>query len=303
LGERLSSYNITNTSSFGVLPANATLNLADIFAQDTITLADTVKLTVGMKIEDEAYTGLEPLPSVRLSWKPIESTLLWSAVSRAVRAPTPFDRDLFENSGPITVLKGDSNFRSETLTAYELGTRVQPTSALSFSISTYYNVYDDLRSIEYAPGGTILPLQFGNMMEGDSYGTEVWGAYKLTDWWRLAAGANWLHENLRFKAGSSGLGGIAQAGDDPKYQFSLRSSFDLSRDVTFDTTLRGVGALPNPSVPAYKELDARLGWKVTEHLLLSLNGNNLIHPKHLEFNASTPVEIPRSFYLSAQWRF
>ena len=48
------------------------------------------------KLELEPYTGLEPMPQIRLAWKPADNILLWSAVSRAVRAPTPVDRDLVE---------------------------------------------------------------------------------------------------------------------------------------------------------------------------------------------------------------
>jgi iron complex outermembrane receptor protein len=52
-------------------------------------------------------------------------------------------------------------------------------------------------------------------MKGDTYGVELWGNYGMTAWWRLAAGANWLHKNLQFEPGSSGIGGLALAGDDP----------------------------------------------------------------------------------------
>jgi iron complex outermembrane receptor protein len=305
-GERVSAYDLTNTATAGFMPASRSLNLADIFIQDTIHLIDRVNLTVGMKLEKAPYIPVEPLPSARLSWKPLDNLLLWSAVSRAVRAPTPFDRDIFEKIGPTTVLTAAPAFTSEKLIAYELGTRIEPMPRMSLSVSTFYNTYDELRSIEFAQTGTIFPLQFGNMMVGDSYGAELWASYGITDWWRLAAGFNWLHENLRFKSGSSGLGGIAQAGNDPHHQLSLRSSVDLTHDLTFDTDLRGVAALPNPAVPSYYELNARLGWKVTDRLTLSLTGNNLLHAHHVEFAASAvapAVEIPRSVYLSAQWRF
>jgi len=309
-GERVISYEIANTPSLLFQPAGRTLNLADVFLQDTMTLTPTVKLTLGMKLESEPYTGLEPLPQVRLSWKPIDNALLWGAVSRAVRAPTPVDRDIVERIGTTDILSHSFNFVPETLTAYEAGTRIQLTSRASLSISPFYNVYDDLRSIEPTPGGPLfpgvgtLPLRFANLMAGHVYGVEMWGDYRVTDWWRLSAGFNIQHESLRFQPGSSGIGGIAFAADDPSHQASLRSSLDLGNDVTWDASLRYIGKLHNPAVPDYAEFNTRLGWKATPYLELSLSGFNLIHSRHAEFvEPGITDQVPRSFFLETRWRF
>ena len=191
----------------------------------------------------------------------------------------------------------------EVLTAYELGTRIQASPRVSFSVSAFYNVYDHLRSIEPTPG-TFLPLVWGNMMRGLIYGTEVWGSYRVTDWWRLTAGFNVQHEHLRFEPGSSGIGGLPFAADDPSHQASLRSSIDFGDDVTWDADLRYVGKLPNPGVPEYAELNMRLGWKISNALDISLSGFNLIHPRHVEFlEPGQSNQIPRSFFVETRWRF
>jgi iron complex outermembrane receptor protein len=307
IGDRVISYEIedaiTPASSLLFVPSGRTLNLADVFVQDTVPLADKVKLTLGMKLENEPYTGIEPLPSVRLSWKVTDTALLWGAVSRAVRAPTPVDRDIREVLGTTDFLNGSSNFEPEVMTAYELGTRIQASPRVSFSISTFYNVYDHLRSIETTPG-TVLPLVFGNMMRGLVYGAEVWGSYRVTDWWRLTAGFNVQHEHLRFEPGSSGLGGLPFAADDPSHQASLRSSINFSDDVTWDADLRYVGKLPNPGVPEYVEFGTRLGWKISPSLDVSISGFNLLHARHEEFlEPGQSFEIPRSFFVETRWRF
>jgi iron complex outermembrane receptor protein len=307
VGDRVISYEIedaiTPASSLLFVPSGRTLNLANVFVQDTVPLADTVKLTLGMKVENEPYTGIEPMPSVRLSWKVTDTALLWGAVSRAVRAPTPVDRDIREVLGTTDFLNGSSNFVPEVMTAYELGTRIQASPRVSFSISTFYNVYDHLRTIEPAPGG-FLPLSFGNMMRGLVYGAEVWGSYRVTDWWRLTAGFNVQHEHLRFEPGSSGIGGLPFAADDPSHQASLRSSINFSDDVTWDADLRYVGKLPNPGVPEYAELSTRLGWKISPSLEVSISGFNLLHARHVEFIEGVQSdEIPRSFFVETRWRF
>jgi len=298
----------TATQPLYFRPQDRRLTLGSVFGQDTFALTEALKLTLGMKLEDEPYTGIEPLPSGRLSWKLSDNNLLWAAISRAVRAPSRLDRDLYENIGPINVIAG-GDFQPEELTAYEAGYRTQPTSRSSISISTFYNVYDDLRTAEFSPGGQ-LPVSFANQMAGHTYGAEIWGSYQLLTWWRLDAGASGLHKDLHFRPGSSQIGGLALAGNDPSYQVLLRSSMLFASQGVFDLSVRQIGPLPDPASPAYTEVDARVAWRIVPSLELSLKGSNLIHPQHLEFGTtiaplqlgSTGVETGRAWYLEVRWR-
>jgi iron complex outermembrane receptor protein len=302
-GDRVFSYEFENTA-LKLLPATRTLNLANIFAQDTISVTDRLKLTLGLKIEDEPYTGVEPMPSARLSWKVTDSVLLWGAISRAVRSATPVDRDLHEFLGPTDELDGSRNFQPEILTSYELGTRVQASSRASFSISSFYNIYDDLRAVGLTASNPLgIPLFFNNQAAALVYGVEVWGNYSLTDWWRLSAGFNIQHENIHF-FGNGGLAGLGFVADDPNHQASLRSSIDFGGGVTWDATLRYVGALHHPALPDYGELNMRLGWKVTPAVEVSVAGSNLLHDHHAEFfEDGESDQIPRSFFIDTRWRF
>ena len=287
-------------------PQQRTLNYANVFLQDSISLSPSLKLILGAKYEHDAYTGGEPLPNARLSWKVSDSNLLWAAVSRALRAPSRLDRDLNEVVGPVVYIRG-GDFQDEKLTAYELGYRAQPSVKSSVSVSTFYNVYTDLRTAEYSPGPA-LPAMFANGMKGNTYGLEVWGNYQLKEWWRLSAGANWLHENLHFEPGSSGIGGIAIAGSDPSYQVSLRSNMTPTPNWQISVNLRQIGALPSPASPSYTELDAHVAWRASASVSIALTGSNLVHPHHLEFGTAaaplqlgaTGVETGRRVYLELQ---
>lgn len=302
-GERNFGYRFENTA-LQLIPASQNLNLANVFAQDTMSLPHGVKLTLGLKLEDEPYAGVQVMPSIRLAWKATDSLLLWSAVSRAVRSPTPVDTNLREYLGPIDYLNGSTGFRPETLTAYEVGTRVQASSRLSFSISGFYNVYDDLRSIDASATPSLLPLQFGNLMTGNAFGVEVWGKYQVTDWWRLSAGFNLQHEDFRFLPGALTEAGLAFVADDPGHQASVRSAINFGHGVTWDVGMRDVGMLPHPGVPEYVELDMRLGWDITQSLQVSLSGFNLLHAQHMEFlEDGTTTEVPRSIYAQVRVRF
>jgi iron complex outermembrane receptor protein len=300
---------VSEAKSLFFSPASRNLKFGNVFVQDSIALAKSLVLTVGTKLEDDPYSGIAVLPSGRLSWKVTQSDLLWAAISRAIRAPSRIDRDLLETAGPITVIQG-GDFQSEKLDAYELGYRGEISSRASASVSAFYNIYDDLRSIEPSPGGQ-LPAMFANLMDGDTYGIELWGKYQVADWWRLGIGFNWLHENLHFKPGSSAIGGLAIAGNDPKYQFSFSSSMDLAPNVRLDLHLRNIGALPDPASPSYVELDARAAWAISQSVELSLVGSNLLNPHHLEFGTTaaplqlgaTGVETERSIFVDMRLRF
>jgi iron complex outermembrane receptor protein len=302
-GVRVSDYNIHGTASLLFVPAGRALDLSDIFAQDAITIDPSLTAILGLKIEDDPYSGVTPLPSGRLSWKVGDQALVWGAISRAVRSPTPFDEDVLEKSGSTALLTGNPYFVDETLTAYEIGTRVQPVERLSFSISAYYNSYDDLRTIELTPV-TFFPITWGNKLEGYTYGFESWGNYQLFPWWQLSASFNELREHYKFAAGATAPSlGYSQIGDDPHETATFRSAVNLTSDINFDWDLRYVSKLPNPVVPAYVEMGASVGWNVSETLRLSLSGFNLLHARHQEFPPSEADAVPRSFSVGLQWRF
>ena len=208
------------------------------------------------------------------------------------------------------LILGPGRFQPESLVAYELGYRGRPTPRTSLSISAFYNVYDDLRTFE-APPGQGFPIAIANAMEGETWGVEAWGSLQAADWWRLSVGANWLDQDLRFKPGAAGLGGLQIAGNDPDYQLSLRSAMTLPYGLELDLHLRRVSSLPAPASPAYTELNGRLAWPVTESVELSLAGFNLLHEHHPEFGeaqssvqlGASGVETGRSVVLAARWRF
>ena len=303
-GDRAFGYHFYQSGGLLLVPDAQTLNLADWFAQDTISLARALKLTLGLKLEDEPYAGVQAMPDLRIAWKPIDSTLLWAAVSRAVRSPTPVDTNLREYAGPIDVLNGSNGFHPETLTAYQVGTRVTPTASVSFSVSGFYDVYDRLRSVEAPPSPAVFPFTFGNLMAGTVFGVEVWGTWQVNAWWQLSAGFNLQHENLTFLPGSTEVLGLAFVADDPGHQANLHSAVNFGHGVTWDAYLRDSGELPHPVVAEYVELDTSVAWQVTPRLQVSLSGFNLLHRYHVEFlEDGESTEIPRSVLARARIRF
>ncbi|HEY6451760.1 MAG TPA: TonB-dependent receptor [Steroidobacteraceae bacterium] len=311
LGFRYTHDMATNAPSLGFFPPTLNQDLYSAFVQDEIRLRSNLALTLGSKLEHNDYTGFEFEPDVRLRWTLTPDQTMWSAVSRAVRTPSRVDRDESEGSPPYFVLlKGGADFMSETVIAYELGYRAQINSRLSTSVSTYYNVYDDVRSTSFTPG-TILPLFFANNLEGDTYGLEYSSDFRVTDAWSLHAGYTLLREHLHVKAGATDINGALNETADPEHQFSLRSSLNLPRHIEFSNALRWVDTLHINSgttigtVPSYFELDTHLSWRASDRLELSLVGQNLLHNYHPEYGFPSPdrVEIQRSVYGKLTWRY
>jgi iron complex outermembrane recepter protein len=297
------------------------------FLQDEILLAQNVYLTVGSKLEHNDYTGYEAEPSARLQWNVDPAQMLWAAISRAVRTPSRYDHDLVTPTGlenapppfqfPSNYLQGNPDFVAETLIAYEAGYRATLGPHLALSLSTFYNDYNDLRSITPTPTTAFYPFPypdtFANNLEGDTYGLELSGSYQLLDWWRLHAGYDLLRENIHVKPGAIDATDAGNETADPQQQVALRSSMDLPGRVSWDTALRWVdelhmdnGPTGGPvlgTVPSYFGLDTRLAWKVSSRLELSLVGQNLLHEYHVEYGFPSPSreEIVRSVFAKITW--
>jgi iron complex outermembrane recepter protein len=311
LGYRRTHETDENAGSVAFLPETLSQNLFSGFAQDEITLLDQLFLTLGTKVEHNDYTGFEFEPNIRLRLNLGPNAMLWGAVSRAVRTPARYDRDLFEPN-PIygVFLAGNDSFASETLVAYELGYRVQPAPPLSASISAFYNQYSNLRSAGFTPV-TFLPLFFQNGDEADSYGVEVNATYQVLGWWRLQGGYTFLREHVRAKPGEIDLFNALNETADPEHQVSLRTSMDLPHHLEAEAGLRRVDTLivndggTAGTVPGYWELDVRLAWHATKKLELSIVGQNLLHAHHPEYGFPGPTrqELQRGVYGKAAWRF
>jgi iron complex outermembrane receptor protein len=297
-GYRNARDRVTNSAGLAFLPAQITQRWSNLFIQDEIELGEQLRLTAGIKVASNPYTSWEVLPSVRLAWKLDASRMLWGALSRAIRAPARLDRDLFVPGQPPFLLAGGPDFRAETADVGELGYRAQPSARLSYSVTAFHARYDRLRSLEPTGAGGFV---IGNLMEGDTTGLEAWGNFQAATNWRLSAGAVFLDDERRFKAGS-GDTNLAAAGNDPKRQFLLRSSLDLPGQQEFDVMARYVARLPNPVVPSYVAVDARYAWRVRPELELSLTAQNLFDKRHPEFGAAaTRSEIERGIFLKVRW--
>ena len=288
LGVRHYDDSVTNSPGLAFLPANRGLDRRQVFLQDEIALGRDVELTLGGKVESNSYTGNEFLPSARLGWRLDPRRLLWASATRAVRAPSRIDREFF--APPVA---GGPEFRSEIVKVYELGWRAQASRRVSYSVTLFHNDYERIRSAQLTPAG----IEVTNDREGSAYGVEGWGTWNATDRLRFGAGFVSQRFDLRDRPGVAGLLPSGE-GDDPPYWVKLRASVDLAARWQADFFLRHYATRPNPQVPDYTALDARVGWRPTRDAEISLMLQNLGERRHVEWGApGARAELERAVFL------
>lgn len=302
----------TSPLTLSAIPTERSYYIASQFLQDEITLSpDLWTLTLGCKLEQNAFTYFEYQPTARLLYTPDNKHSLWGAVSRAVHTPSRVDENLFSTT-PFefppgnwlyTTTIGNEALRSETLLAYEFGYRVQATDRFSYDFTTFYNVYDNLRSADFI--GVAYPFYFFQLDNGptaDSVGAELATTWKVSDRWQLSANYTYLviaihGDSVRYGDGNS-----------PCNQVYVRSSWNVRENVDFDLMARYVDRLVDLEVPSYIEMDLRLAWRPRKQLELALVGQNLLQTYHYEFGrtvenyAGQLTEVPRGVYGTITWR-
>lgn len=306
LNYRYGMDDVNNQTPFATfLPAQVDQKWVSLFAQDEIELRDDLKLTLGIRAERNPYTGTEFLPSARVAWKLASEHLIWGAASRAVRAPSRLDRDLYLPTVPLT---GGPNMRSEVAEVYELGYRGQFGSSLTYSVTAYHSNYDNLQTLGFYPSNAApTSVVFSNDMEGKADGVEMWGTWQVQTWWRLSAGFTHLNETLKLKPGGIDTAAPNAAGKNPERTAQLRASFNVTPQHDLDIAVRHVSALTDPAlnpVPAYNAIDVRFGWRIQRNLDLSIIGANIFGTQHAEYGSDQyRAVIPTGVFGRLTWQF
>jgi iron complex outermembrane receptor protein len=274
-----------NNGYIDFAPESRQLDTVRAFLQDQIGLPSLdSKLIVGAQVESSTLGDFQLQPNVRWLWNPTADQTVWAAVSRAVRTPSLEEVDIeqrLDNTGP-PFLRGTDDFESEELVAYELGYR-RPLGQCAFlDLATFFNDFDSLQSVEVDGAG----IQFyDNQVEAEAYGVEVALDVDVSPRWRLRSAYSWFEMDFEADAGSAEVPTVdTKDGLIPKNRVNLRSYYDLGEDWELDagiywTDEHSSSFFDNPS---YWRVDARLGWKPTENLELSVGVQNAQTEEHPE---------------------
>lgn len=324
LGYRLTDQGFEDGYSIAVGSGHRTDNLFSSFIQDEIRLTDSLSLTVGSKFEHNAFTGFEYEPSVQLVWSPSGAQTVWASVSRAIQQPSwvfqevQWDETVVNVPGAgaaVVHVSGSPTVAAADVRDYELGYRTRLSRLISLDTSIFCGDYDNLQTLESqapfftqspAPPHLVLPTVFGSFGNAITYGTEISAHLDIAKWWRISPGFSFLKANLSRVPVSNDFAFAGTSGDAPKPQAQFRSNIKLPHNVEWDTSAYYVGSLTIGPVPAYTRLDTRVGWHIGKLVDISIIGQNLLSPRHIEFLDGlqvTPLETVRSVAARIAWRF
>ena len=305
-------------------PPLRTDRLYSVFFQDEIALTPAVWVTLGSKVEHNAYTGFEYEPSVRMAWTPTNRHTLWASASRAIRQPnrqeTGVSLELAEFPlDPYTLvstrLYGNPRFQSEELRDVEVGYRAEWTKRISFDVDAFLSFYRHLETLEMQPqvvnASSLpvrieIPLVYGNLGQATSYGGEVSLSWAASSRWRIEPGYALLHINHHVAPWSTDVLSRDLALNSPQHTFQVRSRVSVARGLEWGQTLYWVGQPPDHTVPSHVRLDSRLAWRLGERTEISLVGQNLLRPRFLEYEDTFQIvgaQAQRSVFGKITWTF
>lgn len=326
LGFRQVRDHIDGTFALTARPDARSTALYSGFLQDQIRLRQDLDLTLGTKVEHNAYTGVEWQPSARLLWRATAQDSVWASVSRAVQTPSRAVREAERNlsvmpgmpgaPGPVVIAAyGNPQLESQALVASEIGYRSQINADVNLDVAAFYNDYQQLLSLEDNPPQwgpvSVFSQRFETLMQGRTYGLEISGNWQVRPDWRLKAGYSHLHLKLRPKAGGGGQVAFASEGSSARNVLNLQTQHQLGPRLQLDGNLYLMGRLPGlgfqspVAVDRYARLDLRLGWKVRPGVEINLIGRNLLDRQHTEFVGDDVVAsgVRRSVLLQARWAY
>lgn len=297
-------------------PEEETMRTYSFFLQDDIAIVkDKLILSVGSKFEHNEFTQYEVQPSGRLLWKVSNNQSIWGAVSRAVRTPSRFEKNIsvimnkIVNPSDYSVIatqymRGGGNLDSEKVTSYELGYRYAIGKKLAADLALFLSRYKDVREYSYTAAGA----EVTNDAKGSSYGLELSLQYAPTNW--LETQLNYTYIDVDMTTGGAtnplfNTNAKVLSHSSPRHQVSISTAISLHKAVKLNLFGRYVDAIKysSPSVISeideYFALDANIIWSITDQIEFKLAGQNLTDPEHLEFVSeyfTPPTEIGRSIY-------
>lgn len=325
LGYRATSDNIRGTVRVSFNPPSETDQLFSSFVQDEIAVVPRrVYLTIGAKLEHNHFSGFGLQPNARVTWVVNDKTMLWASIARALQTPARFSEVRFNqvvlpgpNGLPLVVGVIGTKHGNENLLANEIGYRTQLLENLSLDLTAFYNSYTHVVSsetgtpfLEFTPPPVhlVLPINFANLVYGESHGVEIAVNWKPARRWTLSPGYSYLQLHMhRDPTSTNSVTPMTIEGSSPREQAQLRSHVELSSRWAWDVSAYFVGRLPALQIPSYTRLDTGLTWSLAKKLSLSFVGQNLLQDHHLESSGSDQIVISsmvkRSAYAKVTWQF
>ena len=272
-------------------PRNEVQSIYRVFAVNTWSVPDSdLAVVLGLQGEHSTFSRWEAQPTGRVSWNPDNGWSSWVAYTQSKRTPSLEERGLSQNSAVV----GNPNFKPEDARAYEVGVRTQVNEHAILELATFYNEYDDLSGGEVNGFGQLI---LNNKVEGESYGLELSGDFKLTDRWSLRSAYSLINGKY------VDLGDNSNPGTEeyhPRHQFNVRSYYDVTDNVEFDVAAYFLEGFRDEFQIAERwRLDVRIGYEPCDDLTLYVGSQMLNENTASEYDSFD--QRRRQFYFGMSW--
>ena len=279
------------------------------YIQDSISLTDTILISVGAKVEENDLAGFGFQPGVRASWMANEQNIFWAGYAKTHRQPSL--RERYTDLTPLwtwnsttskwesKTYEGDSSLDREEMDAYELGWRLRPSEDLLFELSTYY--YDTQNAVRAAT--SLTSVNAYEAKDAKAFGGELSIDYRVSDLWRIRGGYSFARGEVEG----------ARVYDFPENTASLSSHFKYSDEVTLIQNLFYSGKTEIPSdynpitIPSHLRLDLGVVWQTKGDWEIGLFGRDLLESYHVETMYPgvdvEPARVERTFMLTLLKKF
>jgi iron complex outermembrane receptor protein len=333
-GYRRTNSDVVNSTMITLKPSVFSSNIYNGFVQDEMALDNDKRwlFTFGSKFSYYSQTRFEVEPTGSLSWHINDKNTLWSSISHTIRVPgrgqTSNASYLVYNSlrnvggaelPVMTQITGKSGIDAENATMYQMGWRSELNWGLTADTTLFYSQYDSIIGITSMGLPTInnslgIPaiissFRSENNLNAQSYGAELSVNWQTTEWWR-----NYLsYTFINIDAQPSSVNAYDANKDEkstPQHQVSLRTNFNVTRDIDFDVWWRYTDSTVTNKRPIndYFNTDMRVAWRPVKSLELSLVGQNLIQTQHIEYQGDILAQpqatyVSRGVYAKFNWQF
>lgn len=307
LGWRTAQTNLQSERGYNDFsPTFRRSNSARLFVQDEAEI-DSLdsRLIVGAQIENAEVGGFTLQPNLRWMWNADGETSVWAGVSRAVRTPSREEIDTQSYSDPNLPpdFVGDRDFDNEKVLSHELGLRTGIGETAQVDLVTFYNDYDDLQTFEFDALGTPT---YGNEARATAYGAELALDVQLTPVWRLRTTYSYFEMDFESSSNAAGAPIDLKDGLVPTQHASVRSYYDLGDHWELDAALYWTDYMRYWDNPAIFRVDARIGWRPSDDLTLSIGVQNAQEEQHPEAGEDITFygsEVRRNAYVSLSYSF
>jgi iron complex outermembrane receptor protein len=280
--------------------------------------------SAGVRVEYNSYSRVQYQPSFRLCYTPDLKQSAWMAVSRALRTPNRFDRDIHYDNGAFDAdgvqieqeIYGSHQARAETERSVEAGYRRQWGQRWSIDGSVFWSYYTRLRAtdtpkepqLSFSGGVPVLalPLTVDNAGRGRSYGGEIWATWQVRSFWRLIPSYSYVRDSRWLPSSPDFEYVWDHLPSDLRHQALLRSQFDLPRHLQIDLMARARSRDLAYQLPGSLLADVRLGWRLTHATELSVAVRNLTNRPVIDCvseGADPAIPLRRTFVIQWKQRF